>query len=203
MGSYTIRDCCKGWAAFNEGDVSVSAYRRSGSVSYECEGFYSYSTLVARYYGGADRRYVLLTSFKHSVTTAHHISQARRAASVPCFVVPYVGAADIPAMHKDNLRHLLDGMAETERAAVRNFKHRSSTPYHIERLLQQQIDVLNYCRLTGTRHRHVLPADKLKQRVEDAVNAKCTAYTDPKAVTRRVRAAARREAILAFELGDK
>lgn len=203
--SYTTKDCIDDWASWNE-DGSPEPTQWSSSVSYVRSDLYSYRTLVARYYGKNDRKYVLLTSHRYGVTTSHHLGKARRCISVPIFtvenVVPAMGLS-FDDMHRLNLACLRSKLEEQENLAIRNFKNLSGRLYLVKRAEDMAKDMLHYCELSGAPAEQLPSADSVIKRILSAIGYKWDKYNEPKVVARRVRIAARKEAIEAFNLQEK
>lgn len=210
MSGRTIRECISNWVELNEhgqrGMKKIRTSDTSGSVSYADETLYSYRTPIARYF--KEGKHVLVSSHKYSVTTARHVGFARRWADWRTFTVPYLGVRGgyTGELHKDwhehNVAYLRDQLFEIEDQAIRQYRS-AYQDWWRDQLHGRHKDWLDYMRINHVPRRRYVSLATLVGRIEKARQEKWDRYYHPKAVERRERKAAREEAVLAFNLGEK
>jgi hypothetical protein len=210
------------WASYNEGRYTKKDRGGSNSIRYEGPILFSYRTPVARYWGDGKSGYVLFTNTKFGVTTTHHMNMAKRAvngAKYPCFEVPHINQPN----EQDNIDKLVNDVVEAERTAIKYYKNRSD--YDTSVFDRNRTDHVNGLgkmphwfagAIANAYHRaetfsalaKVKPTFKLKsleRELEEVIKLRdeqWVIFMDPKAVARRERAAARREAKIAL-FGDR
>jgi hypothetical protein len=194
--SWTNAQVAMRWALHNEGRLSFPNCR-SASMRYIGPILYSYHTPIAVYH--AD--YVLVTSLKYSITTANHIRMARRfAAGFEVFEVPYVEGT----YHDGNADHLHNLLLEKADGWVKWFKNRANNTHMHDAIAGAHTTLSDYIKRTGAKT--AMPVLPLEEVIDDMVrrrDAKWDKFMDPKAVMRRERAAARRDAKRALGITDK
>ena len=190
----------KAWAKYNERGEG-RGHKRSKRVSFDGAYFYSYYTMVACYHTGVGgRKYVTVSSGKWSKSTSQHQSHAAWAANVPVFWVPHISSG----MQDDNMDCLVrDFLADvaTAKAAWKGNSW-SYSDERVESTLRDKWDKLaRYKHITGASvdlpnfQQILIEVDTHRQR------ARAEFYA-PKAVERRERTKARREAKKALNLAE-
>lgn len=173
-------------------------YRRSscgsGSISFVERDIRSYGLVIGRYY----QDYVLiLNEYKGSVTTQRHINLVQRAVNRTDFRVPAVYVDD-DSDHQLNVDYLRAELKIAVDNAVRLYRQRSNAdsmamPYYLEDPIKNRHDTLcNY--LTTVMHVKspaVEPLHEIIDRANHSRNVKWATYSDPVAIARRERNAAR------------
>jgi hypothetical protein len=196
--SLTNSDVVMRWAHHNE-DGRYKTSGRSKSLSYNGPVLYSYNTPIARYY----KDFVLVTTHKYGVTTAHHITIGARMTAYPTFYVP-----NLDDRHDDNADHLHGVLLDEVSRMIRYFKNRSEhmddgVPHYMyDGIKNNHATVMDYVKRTKAKlHLEVPPLDDLLAFVTDERNKRWGKYMDPKEVAKRERAKARNMAKLAL-LGE-
>jgi hypothetical protein len=141
------------WARWNETGEGSSS-RSKGSVSFERERFISYATPVARYYEIDRQKFVLITTFKHSVTTSSHIGAAVEAVNVPVFDVEKIGMGYGNLTMLDHLDNARDLYARLEKEIERTKRWRGgwdNTSYLLENIERLWDQCQHYVNLTGVK----------------------------------------------------
>lgn len=191
------------WAAYNEKGVGRGS-KRSARVSFEGRVIYSYSTAIACYHTSASgEKYVLMSSNHWSRSTSSHMSHAGGSARVPVFRVRHIGLhGEGGDMHNLNLEILIAGFMEAVAQAENAWKGSnwwtSDDNWH-DWLGGRHSPLVEYKRLTGATlelpdlHRTIGQVDAERQR-------RRAEFFAPKAVERRERQKARREAMKALKL---
>jgi len=198
------------WADYNEGKDSFTpsgkpftrSYRRIKNVAYDGRDFYSYSTVVARYYEGVTgEKFVLCAINTWGPTTAAHISAAKmKSHEVKNFTVPSLYSVPDDSGHSRNIAHLQVELKDRVDRAIRGYRAADKTSWygdgdsydgwrHIVRQWYDQI--MDYMHLTGEVG-HQEPWDVLERRIASTREAKYVEFYHPRAVANRKRAAARR-----------
>jgi len=211
MGGRNIHDIISNWCELNERGPKVRMKKmrsadsaNHGSVSYAEDVLYSYRTPIARYFH--DGHFAIVSSTKHSVTTARHCSRARRCIEWRTFNVPHLGigggwGSNPIEWHQLNLAHLRMRLVEIEEQAIRGYR----SPYQDwwrEQMGGYIRDIRDYLRLNKLSLAGTAQLKGLIDRVEAARQAKLAKFNDPKEVSRRERAAARRMAKEALNLPE-
>jgi hypothetical protein len=187
------------WAGHNMGTNPSrwKDYANGSSMKYQGPCIYSYRTAIGRWYND----YVLIRLNSWGVTTARHINIA--AGYVygvkPVFRVPSIGF-EAEINHGENVEYLKRELRNDQTLAVRHFKNSSdgSMPYWESDSIRRTYGTLaHYCQLnhlpTG-----IDTVDEILTSINELRRAKWLSYHDPKAVAKRERAQARRQAKIAL-----
>lgn len=146
----------------------ASGYTSNRNYSFDGAVLLSYSTPIAAFVPGTRKRTACLISERsYSVSTARHISLARRAVSgVPVFVVPHVSIdkwskPNAKKQHRENLAYLVSEYA----ALLLTFK-RAKTLYSInneaalaDRFIESERIATSYAELFGLKRPSMMPVD--------------------------------------------
>jgi hypothetical protein len=184
------------WALHNEKKEKKTDGRGS-TVSYDGPVLYSYRTAIARYHDKA----VLVSSHNYGPTTSHHAVMARRFAGLPVFTVPDISGSK----HQENIEHLRTELTDTMDRAVRYYKNRDGwESWLMHSITAAHEHVMDYCKAFAVKPAvKVKPLDTILREVVADRDAKWAAWIDPKAIEKRERAAARREAKQALGLNNE
>lgn len=180
------------WAAFNEGRNTRD--RKTGKrVSFFRSELFSYTTCVARYQTAeSGDKYVIATNRRYSMSTSSHISNCVGNCTVPVFYTYDIWAADNVI-----LAALVGSFNNAVIDAVKGWKKVWwDWSYY---LCHQYREIAEFCRLTGQEH-GLLPINEITASVQMDREEKQAAFEDPKAVAKRERDYARRQAKLALKI---
>jgi len=186
------------WVGHNTGRAGKHRDHAQGSsMHFQGPCIYSYRTAIGRFYD----KYVLLRLNAWGVTTARHINiAAGRAYGVkPVFHVPSIGFNE-EINHKENVEYLQRELRNDQTLAVRHFKNSSdgSMPYwESDRVRRTYGELAHYCQLNSL-PMEVDTLDDILASINELRHAKWLSYHDPKAVAKRERAQARRQAKIAL-----
>lgn len=189
------------WAKYNESGVG-NCMKRGKRVSFEGPWFYSYGTTVASYHTGpGGNKFVLISSNRWSVSTTSHQSHAARSANVPVFHVPYISSGkDTHDMNMDCLiRDFMNVEVKRAKAGWKPGEWRYPEERCESALRKEWGELARYKRLSGSTVE--LPnIENLIVEVAAERQRRRDEFYDPKAVARRARASARKEARKALRL---
>jgi hypothetical protein len=183
------------WAVYNEDGVGKPHKSRSRVRFYE-QDFYSYQTVVARYFKNkAGKLYVLATNHRYSVTTNSHIRIALDAVGIAAaFRVPRISD------HEDdvqfNARSLWADVTHEADEAIRNYRRplqdsyfgNYSWPVYVRRAHE---NFTRYCAIVGVELPH-MGLDELMAHVRSTRESKLAKFNSPAEIAKRERAHARR-----------
>jgi hypothetical protein len=207
----SIADVIQAWREYNEEDCTGKNAASAGSVSFNRQVLYSYHMPIACYHLSpiAYRDgFVLVSSRSPSITTSRHISNARRESAWRKFSVPDIGViggypmGSLTTIHDANIAFMLGRMDATAKQAIGCYKQRdSSNQWLINSIADQHANLAEYVYLAAAGVE--LPdLDDILRGVHEERERLWVQWSDPKAVARRERAAARREAIKALNIGE-
>lgn len=195
------------WARYNA-DKGGRPGKQGKRVSFNGRAFYSYNTVVAMFHTNADgQKYVLTTSRHYSRSTSSHIGYAAQHArnyGMQVFSVSDIGGFGDPPDHEGNLGSMMVYLHDRMARIIKRW----NSPrwwYHEEHIWKQHLADLyfkmrDYRDVTLTRF--TLPLfDDLCSEVRTERQRRAEAFADPKAVKRRERSRARREALKALRGG--
>lgn len=199
----TYAPVAKRWAEYNETGEGRNQ-RKIKSLSFCNNILYSYSTPVAVYQtSSTGLKYVLMTSRRWSLTTTAHLNMARGYVNVPLFRTEWIGAHQgiwkpMKDVHASNLLQMFDRLENVKAEEMKRWKSPDDWQFSVNRAYE---DIILYAKLTG----HPLPENFWPQHAHiDQVAAerlrRMKAYENPKAVERRRRVAARKEAYRALDI---
>jgi len=217
MSGPTVREVAKRWRDYNE-EGGKHWHSKTGYLEFEYQVIRSYRTPIACYHMPrvSGKGFVLIYSVHLNSpwgTFAHHVGTAARTVTWEKFYVPNIGTLGgmaSPSALKDahalNIKWMLESIESMASAGIKQFKQRGydgygSMPQITSWIMQKLADIENYMAATGAEHELPEPHDIFK-RMADEREKLWVKWIDPKAVARRERAHARREAIKALNLGD-
>ena len=214
MRARSIRDVLRLWRDYNETDCTGRSEADAGNISFSRQVLWSYRMPIACYHLSpiAGRSgFVLVSSYSPSITTSRHVSYARRESEWPKFSVPQIGCSSggypspeaLREVHGFNVKYMLGEINTTANAATSSYRseHNVTQSWFVDYVATQHANVAEYVYLTAAGIE--LPdLDDILNRMHAERERKWLAYHDPKAMARRERSWARREAIKALNLGD-
>jgi hypothetical protein len=215
MGGVTIEGIVDLWRNYNELDLDKPNYRRSGHLEFSRQVLVSYNIPIACYHQPrwGKSRYVLILSEPVNSpwnTVVRHKNIALRTVNCTRFLVPSVGASGryaspsaLEQAHADNLKWFAKAINGLADAAIKEFRHHpdegqwGSLSRVQNWVLDKYSEAGRYMDITGAEF-ELPPRDKVMQRIAEERERLWVQWSDPKAVARRERALARREAVKAL-----
>lgn len=194
----SMNDVAREWAKYNESDNPDRFKRnhlRGGNISFRGPSYFSYQTVVAMYFASRHdgRKYALISTGKWGVSTARHISTARRAVTFPHFHAPFMGNS--PREIEGNLDYML---MQIERFADECIKKWNANwgawtdENWVYQLKSMWGSMEDYAKHAGSVARYREPMDAMIARVGAARSAAYRTFYDPKSIAKRERARALR-----------
>jgi hypothetical protein len=200
--------------------MNVPNYGKSGYLEFDKQVLRSYRTPIAcyhppRFYSNKNGYLLLLNQAETTPwgTMSGHLAKASFASTWDKFRVPHVGTAfGVPCdsaragAHEGNGKWLVDGLHNLADGCIKQFKVREgdewgSMPKCMQWLANHYSEIERYMAVTGAEF-ELPPLDEVVSRVAEEREKLWVKWMNPKAVVRRERAAARKAAIKALNLGD-
>jgi hypothetical protein len=220
MSGPTIADIVTLWRGYNELGINAPNHGKSGYLEFDKQVLKSYRTPIACYhpprFASNKNGYVLLLNQAENTpwgTMSNHLGKASRAVTWEKLRVPHVGTAwglpgssALAGAHEGNGKWFVDRLHTLADGCIKQFRVRDDHEWGSMSKVMQWIahsysEIERYMAVTGAEI-ELPPLDEIISRVAEEREKLWVKWLDPKAVVRRERAAARKAAILALNLGD-